>query len=223
MSYLEFLNELRANAEPDFAAFQKRLIFTDREILGVRTPKMREFAKRNFDNAEEVLLYPNEYYETVFIKLTIVSMLPYPQFIKWLPKCVAWMDNWALCDSFKAKCIRCHKDEFLPILDKLFACKGEYYQRYPLVALLSDYVEEKYFDTLKRYLLGTDTSYYYVHMAAAWLLAEILIKHFDYGVSLLQEKILPAKTHNKAIQKAIESFRLNHEQKEYLRSLKYNK
>ena len=220
MPYLEFLNELQANAEPKFADFQRRLIFTDREILGVRTPKMREIAKKNFVNAEEILQYPNEYYETVFIKLTIVSMLDYSQFIKWLPKCISWMDNWALCDSFKAKCIRRNKDEFLLILDKLFETKDEYNQRYPLVVLLSEYVEEKYLDTLKRYLSDADTSYYYVHMAAAWLLAEILIKHFNYGVSLLQDNILPAKTHNKAIQKTIESFRLNHEQKEYLRSLK---
>ena len=220
MPYLEFLNELRANAEPKFADFQRRLIFTDREILGVRTPKMREIAKKNFVNAEEVLQYPNEYYETVFIKLTIVSMLDYSKFIKWLPKCIGWMDSWALCDSFKAKCIRRNKDEFLLVLDKLFESKDEYNQRYPLVVLLSEYVEEKYMNTLKRYLSEADTSYYYVHMAAAWLLAEILIKHFNYGVSLLQDKILPVKTHNKAIQKAIESFRLNYEQKEYLRSLK---
>ena len=67
------------------------------------------------------------------------------------------------------------------------------------------------------------TQYYYVHMAVAWLTAEILIKEYEEGVVLLKEGFLPVKTHNKAIQKAIESYRLTHEQKEYLRSLKIMK
>ena len=61
---------------------------------------------------------------------------------------------------------------------------------------------------------------YYVHMAAAWLTAEILIKRYEYGLALLDKNILPTKTHNKAIQKARESFRLTKEQKDYLKSLK---
>jgi hypothetical protein len=60
-------------------------------------------------------------------------------------------------------------------------------------------------------------------MAVAWLIAEILVNDYEYGVGLLQEKALPAKTHNKAIQKAIESYRLTNEQKETLRSLKISK
>ena len=64
------------------------------------------------------------------------------------------------------------------------------------------------------------TSKYYVHMAAAWLTAEILIKYYDTGTAILKGGILERKTHNKAIQKAIESYRLTKEQKEFLRSLK---
>ena len=64
------------------------------------------------------------------------------------------------------------------------------------------------------------TEFYYVHMAVAWLLAEILIKCYDNGVLILQDRLIDEKTHNKGIQKALESFRLTKEQKDFLRSLK---
>ena len=130
MLYSDFLNNLKSYAETDFAEFQRRLIPTQREILGVRTPTLRRFAKEYQGDLNELFSYPDEYYETVFIKLTVVSRLPYAQFLVYLEKCVALIDNWALCDSFKCKAITKHRQEFLPILDKLFLDGREFYQRY---------------------------------------------------------------------------------------------
>ncbi len=220
MPYSNFLNLLKEYAEGDFAAFQRRLIFTKYEILGVRTPKLRMFAKEYKDNLEALLSYPNEYYEVVFIKLTIIASLPYEEFVKHLELVLPLIDNWALCDCFKAKCIAKHKEEFLPVLEEIFLCGGEYYTRYVLVSLLGYYVEEKYISLIKEYVRRTDATSYYVYMAAAWLIAELLVKYFDEGVSLLQEGVVSKKTHNKAIQKAIESYRITLKKKEFLRSLK---
>ncbi len=57
-------------------------------------------------------------------------------------------------------------------------------------------------------------------LAAAWLVAEILVKRYDEGVALLKEGALDKKTQDKAIRKAIESYRVGKERKEFLRSLK---
>ena len=108
----------------------------------------------------------------------------------------------------------------MPILDKLFLDGRGFYQRYVLVSLLSYYVDEPYLPIIKEYILRADTQYYYVHMAVAWLTAEVLIKHYDEGLRLLDAIKTDVKTHNKSIQKALESFRLTKEQKDYLRSLK---
>lgn len=220
MKYLEFLNRLQGLSESKFADFQRHLIFTDRKILGVRTPTMRKIAKECVDEIDDLLSFPNEHYETVFIKLTAVALLPYDEFLKRIEECVSWIDNWALCDSFKAKCIKKHKEEFLPVLEGLFATKKEFFQRYVLVVLLTEYVEERYFPVLETYIFAAETEPYYVYMAVAWLIAEILIKHYNFGLELLKKGKLPPKTHNKAIQKAIESYRLTTQQKEYLKSLK---
>ena len=220
MTYSDFIRELQTYAEEDFAVFQRRLIFTSYEILGVRTPILRKLAKKYEKEFDTLFSFPNEYYETVFIKLTVASFLPYERFLRVLDRCVALIDNWALCDSFKAKCIKKNKDAFLSKLKRLFGQGGEYFQRYVLVVLLAEYVETAYLPTIREYLRSANTERYYVHMAAAWLTAEILIKNYEYGVALLQEKFLQPKTHNKAIQKAIESYRLTNEQKGFLRSLK---
>lgn len=220
MTYSEFIEKISQYAQEDFANFQRKLIFTERKILGIRTPTLRKLAKEFQKEMQTVFEYPNEYYETVFIKLTMVSCLPYERFLSYLEESVSFIDNWALCDSFKAKCIKKHKAEFARQLEKLFIHGGEYYERYVLVVLLAEYVEEDYLPLIKSYMGRANKELYYVHMAIAWLLAEILIKAYDYGVEILKEGFLPAKTHNKGIQKAIESYRLTNEQKEYLRSLK---
>ncbi len=220
MQYLNFLERLKSYAEKDFVAFQRKLIITKYEVLGVRTPVMRKIAKDFKDDLEELLSYPDEYYEVVFIKLTAISALPFERFLQYLELAVSLMDNWALCDCFKARCIEKRKEEFLPVLEGLFMNKGEYYTRYVLVSLLYYYVEEKYIPTIKEYLRRCDTSPYYVHMAAAWLTAEILLKRYEEGVAILKEGILPKRTHNKAIQKAMESYRVSKDRKEFLSSLK---
>ena len=220
MNYLELLNELKGAAEIDFAKFQEKLIPTQQKILGVRTPIMRNIAKKYQADFQEIFAFPDEYYEVTFIKLTQVSKLPYEQFIGLLEQCVQKIDNWATCDSFKAISICNRQEEFLHILNRLFKTQKEFYQRYVLVVFLTEYMQEKWLPTIKNYLQLADTSHFYVHMAAAWLTAEIIIKHYDYGVTLLKESVLDIKTHNKAIQKARESFRLTTKQKEFLNSLK---
>lgn len=220
MTYSEFIEKITPFAEEEFASFQRKLIFTDRKILGIRTPTMRKLAKECMDNLEDLFSFPDEYYETVFITLTAVSLLPYEKFLLCVERAVSLIDNWALCDSFKAKCIKGRKEDFLSVLDRLFKKGGEYFERYVLVVLLAEYVERKYLPIIKEYIQKADTQRYYVHMAVSWLLAEILVKEYQYGVDVLLEGFLPIKTHNKAIQKAMESYRLTNEQKEYLRSLK---
>ena len=157
MTYLDFVEKLQSCAEETFADFQRRLIFTEYKILGVRTPRLRQIAKQYMSNMEDILSFPNEYYEVVFIKLTQVSKLPYNQFLTRLDDCVSWMDNWALCDSFKVKCILEHKQEFLPVLQAMFAKSGEYQQRYPLVVLLNEYVEKEYLSEIENFIIKSKT------------------------------------------------------------------
>lgn len=221
MAYSEFLSVLEPYRDGQFAAFQKKIIRPPKaDFLGVRTPDMRKIAKKLQADLSDIFSFPDEYYETTFIKLTIVSLLPYEKFVLWTEKCLPLIDNWALCDCFKADCIKKNREDFLSRMEGYFARGGEYDERFVLVTLLSFYAEEKYLPAIKDFLSRADTTRYYVHMAAAWLTAEILVKCYDKGVELLESGILAPATHDKAIQKARESYRLTPEQKGFLNSLK---
>ena len=220
MTYSEFIDVLASQAESKYADFHSSLTPTKYKILGVRVPILRKLAKQYQGDFDDILSFPNEYYEVVFIKLTLISCLPYEEFIRHLDYAVSLMDNWALCDSFKAKCIKAHKNDFLPILENIFNDGREFYQRYVLVVLLSEYMDKNYLSVIEDYIKRANTVPYYVHMAVAWLVAEILVKYYEYGITIFGKSILKPNTHNKAIQKAIESYRLTENQKEYLKSLK---
>ena len=224
--YEELLEELKTNAEPSYAEFHKRLLKNDKiNVLGVRVPTLRKIAKRCKNFVPTLLSFPDDYYEVTFIKLQAVALLPWEEFIKYVDECVALIDNLATCDCFAPKCIANHKDEFLPYIFTCFAEEKEFYQRFALTTLLHFYVEEKYYQTILDFIQEALTEeFYYVHMAAAWLLAELIIKFYNETVVFLKVNIqgncLDKKTHNKAIQKACESFRLSDEQKTFLKGLK---
>lgn len=221
MPYQQLLDELKLYADDSYKSFHKRLLKNnDIAVLGVKVPHLRKIAKNYKDRIDELLTFPDEYYEVTFVKLTAVSYLKYEEFIRYVDRCVPLIDNWATCDCFVPKCIQKHRDEFLPYILKFAEKEGEFYQRYALVTLLHFYVEEKYLNLIFTLSEKCNTEFYYVHMAVAWLIAETLIKFYDSAIAFLSKNSLDKKTHNKAIQKATESFRLSEDKKNYLKGLK---
>lgn len=221
MLYQEFLAELKSYADEDYRAFHKRLLKNESiQVLGVKVPILRKIAKKYKAEVEELMSFPDEYYEVTFIKLSSVSLLPYDELLKYIDRCLPLIDNWATCDCFAPKCIETHKDDFLKLPPIYAAINAEFYQRFALTALLHFYVEDKYLNEIFNVLKQVNTEYYYVHMAAAWLIAEVLVKCYDDGVRFLQSGVMDKKTHNKAIQKACESYRLSTEQKNFLKGIK---
>ena len=232
--YDELLQELKSYAEPTYAAFHKRLLKNDKiNVLGVRVPTLRKLAKKYKNQIDPLLCCNDDYYEVTFIKLQAVALLPWDEFTNYVDKCVPLIDNWATCDCFAPKCIATHKEEFLPYIFSYTDSDKEFTQRFALTTLLHYYVEDKYlqhiFDIVQE---DVNLDLYYVHMAAAWLIAEVVVRYYDDGVAFLKanaecydkegkgHEFFDIKTHNKAIQKACESYRLTKEQKDFLRGLK---
>lgn len=221
ITYEEACMRLYAQADGEYRLFHKKLLKNENiNVIGVRTPALRKLAKEWKGEWREVLGFPNEYYEIVFLKCAVAGALPFEEFCAVADGLVPLLDNWATCDCFAAPCIAKHREEFMPYVRKYLADGREFVVRYALVTLLRYYTEEKYlpliFESVER--CGADR--YYVETAAAWLLAEVLVKYYDEGVAFLRENRIPKEIRNRAIRKARESFRLDSARKETLRKMK---
>ena len=219
--YQELLDELNLLAEEEYCSFHKKLLKNESlNVLGVRIPALRKIAKKYVNLIDELMGFPDEYYEVTFIKVTAVSLLRYEEFIRYVDRCVVLLDNWATCDCFAPKCIVGHKQDFLSYIEKYLSHGGEFYQRFALTTLLHFYVEENYLSLIFEKVSSANNRLYYVHMASAWLVAETLVKFYDTAKNFLLKETLDIKTHNKAIQKAVESYRLTAEKKNILKGMK---
>ena len=220
-TYEELLAELNALADEKYRIFQAKLLKNDAiRVIGVRMPALRRLARKYRGEIDGLLAFPDEYYEVTMLKCAVACFLSYTELAAVLDRLVGLLDNWATCDMFAPACIARHRDLFRPKLLGYLADDRVFVRRFALTTLLHFYVTEEWLPFVGECLEKADTQEYYVSMAAAWLTAEVLVKFYDTGVTLLKNGVLSRKTHNRAIRKACESYRLSAEQKAALRAMR---
>lgn len=227
VTYGELLSELESLSEEQFARFNRKIINDSRlKILGVRTPALRKLAKKYSREYENISRFPDEFYEVVFLKLSIAALLPYEKFITECDGCVELISDWALCDYFAPVCIKKRRDDFIPSIKKYlraergYFCDGEFVRRFALTTLLHFYVDGKYLDLIFDSIASCKPDKYYTAMGAAWLLADVLIYDFSAGYEFMNSTMCDINVKLKAISKACDSFRVTLEQKQKLRALR---
>lgn len=229
ITYEETLAELSAMKDEKYRLFNERIAnIPAGTSIGVRTPLLRGYAKKFIRREElsldELLRWPDELFEIRLLKCLCVAYLrmPFAQKMRYVARCLPVLDGWAVCDLFCStlKEVKAHREEFLPFLRSCVEEGSEFYQRFAYVMLLGCYMEEAWLPEIFSLLGRAHTQYFYTRMGAAWLIAEVLVKFYDAGVAYLRASPLDAKTLNKAIQKARESYRLSDEQKNSLKLLK---
>ena len=130
------------------------------------------------------------------------------------------MDNWATCDQMVPKVFKKHTDELLFYIQKWIASDHTYTIRFAIGMLMRFYLDEKFESEYLKMVAAVKSGEYYVRMMVAWYFATALAKQYDAALVFLEEKRLEPWTHNKTIQKSVESYRIDDEKKAYLRSLK---
>lgn len=221
ITYEEALAALRAHEDEGYRAFHKKLLKDDRTcVIGVRMPALRALAKKWKGEWESVRTFPDEYYEVTFLKCAVAALLPYEQLAAVIDGLVDRLDNWATCDCFAPACIAKHRAEFAAYIGKYLADSRVFARRFALTTLLHFYADAEWLPFVLDCLRQVKAEEYYVSMAAAWLAAEVLVRFPAAGEALLAEHALDAQTHNRAIRKACESFRVSAERKTMLRAMK---
>ena len=226
MTITDFRTRLMTLADDSYREFTAKGIITDYPILGVRIPDLRALARQIIrdDSADLFLEIAPTSFEEVTTQGIVIASLPYDKMRLRLPDFTDHIDNWCTCDTFAntAKSIKTHRDDFLAIIDRLLDKNTEFSVRTALVCLLDHYVTDDYlaviFDRISR--VARDDRYY-VKMATAWLLAECFIKFPDDTYPLLVSRnFLPTWTHNKAISKIRDSYRVPDDVKSHLATLR---
>lgn len=219
-------NRLQALADPVYKEFHRKLIPTvdPDTILGVRTPQLRRFAK-DFAKTPEAFVFlctlPHICYEENNVHgFLIEEMKNFDDAVDALNKFLPHIDNWATCDMISPKAFRNKQKELYPHILQWLRSDHTYTIRFAIEMLMKYYLEDHFEDAHLNLVSSLRSEEYYVNMMISWYFATALTKQYEATLPYLETPHMDIWTHNKAIQKAIESRRITPEQKAYLRTLK---
>ncbi len=222
----EIRDELVRLRDPKYRDFQARLIPTVRpeSILGVRTPELRTLAGKLLKRDDRSIFLntlPHTFFEENQLHAFMISG------IKDMRECLAglnrflpFVDNWATCDQMSPRVFRKHRPELLPEIRKWIASGETYTVRFGIGMLMEHFLDSDYDEAYPEMVAAVRSDEYYVNMMIAWYFSTALAKQYDSVLPFMENRRLDPWTHNKAIQKSVESFRIVPDRKEYLKSLK---
>lgn len=218
--------QLFALQDTSYRAFQTKLILTVNPdtIIGVRTPALRKLAKGLFGTPEAdafLQVLPHPYYdENNLHGLLLERVKDYGLALSAVDAFLPYVDNWATCDLMSPKVFRKHRPELIFDIQRWMASGQTYIVRFGVEMLMTHYLDEDFSPEYPALVADLRSEEYYVNMMVAWYFATALYKQWDAAIPFLRENQLDRWTHNKVIQKAVESYRITDEQKQYLRTLR---
>ena len=234
MTHAELVKRLLAEQDLKYRDFHASLLpnIDKKSIIGVRVPTMRKITKEfaassaaaktvPADVAKFLDKLPHKYFEENQVHLFAVERIKdFDECLRRIEQFLPYIDNWAVNDGVNPACFKKHRAELIGLVQKWISSEATYTRRCGMKILMANYLDD---DFKPEYLdLPADlrSNEYYVNMMTAWLFAEALVKQWDSAVIFIETHRLDSWTHNKAIQKACESFRVPDERKEYLRTLR---
>ena len=222
----EIRNLLFDLRDTSYRDFQSKLIPTvePERIIGVRTPQLRELARR-LVRAEEYADFlaelPHRYFDEDQLHAFILSgFRDFRACAAGVRAFLPYVDNWATCDQLSPKSFAKRKADLIPYIEEWLASEHTYTRRFGVGMLMEHFLGDAFDIRYPEAVARIRSEEYYVNMMIAWYFATALAKQYAAVLPFIEEERLDAWTHNKAIQKAIESRRITPEQKEYLKRLK---
>jgi len=219
--------ELWALRDEAYFNFHKKLIpnVPEEQIIGVRTPVLRKYAKEVAKRPDACVFLqelPHTYYEENNLHGALLGLLhkDVDTYLAELEKFLPYVDNWATCDMMGPKVFKKNLPLVYEYVKKWVVSGDTYTVRFGVVTLLGYFLEEAFQPEMLDLVAGIRSEEYYIKMAVAWYLTMALVKQYGATIPYLRNRVLPDWEHNKTIQKAIESYQIDKETKQYLRSLK---
>ncbi len=226
MTQNEIREQLFRQQDKEFAAMQIKILPTVKadRIIGVRTPALRAFGKVLYrdENRDAFLAdLPHAYFDEDQLHAFVISEeKDFDRCIRMVEAFLPYIDNWATCDQLSPKAFRKNPERLLPFIRKWIQAKEVYTVRFAIGMLMRYYLDDRFSLEYPEIVASVRSEEYYIRMMIAWYFATALAKQYDAVLPFLEKKTLEDWTHNKAIQKSLESYRITPEQKVYLKTLK---
>jgi 3-methyladenine DNA glycosylase AlkD len=217
---------LKALAQEEYRKFTSALIPGDDVILGVRLPLIRSLAKEiaKRDWREYLAAAEDEYFEETMLQGFVIGLVKIDaeERLRLIAGFVPKIRNWSVCDSFCAglKFTEKNKELVWMFLQPYLSSEKEFDLRFAVVMLMDYFIEEKYIDRILKLFDDVRHDGYYVKMAVAWALSVCYVKFPEKTMAYLQHNELDDFTYNKALQKIIESNRVDSGTKDLMRGMK---
>ena len=192
-------------------------------IIGVRTPDIKKLAKEVYKDDYKLFLkeLPHKYFDENQLHAFIISEIKdFNECIDYINKFLPYIDNWATCDTLIPKVFKKNTDKLIKEVKKWIKSKEDYTIRYGVGTLMRFYLNDEFKEEYLELVSKIKSNEYYVNMMIAWYFATALAKQYNSTIKIIENNKLDTWTHNKTIQKAIESYRITDEQKNYLKTLK---
>lgn len=193
-------------------------------IIGVRTPELKTIAKEMLKSGDYTGLLkelPHSYFEENQLHAFILSgMKDFDECMAEMESFLPYIDNWATCDQMSPKIFKKHREELLEHIKVWVSSEKTYTVRFAVGMLMEHFLDDDYDPKYPEMVVALRSDEYYVNMMIAWYFATALAKQYESVLPFIEENRLDDWTHNKAIQKSVESRRITEEQKDYLKSLK---
>ena len=222
----EIRSELFKLQDPGYRDLQVKIIpnVDKKSIIGVRTPALRQLAKEYAKRADVSLFLdelPHKYFDENQLHAFILSsMKNAEECIKLVDKFLPFVDNWATCDQMSPKVFKKNKELLLEYVNVWIKSDHTYVKRFAIGMLMEHFLDEDFKTSYLTKVSKIRSDEYYVNMMIAWYFATALAKQYEETLPYIEKQKLDIWTHNKSIQKAVESYRITPEQKEYLKTLK---
>ena len=222
----EIRTELKKLQDTGYRDMQVTIIPTvdPDSIIGVRTPALRQLAKE-LSKREDISSFledlPHKYFEENQLHAFILSVMKDAvSCIKLVDSFLPYVDNWATCDQMSPKVFKKNKDLLLEYVNVWIKSDLTYVKRFAIGMLMEHFLDEDFKTSYLTKVSKIRSEEYYVNMMIAWYFATALAKQYDAALPYIEGHKLDKWTHNKSIQKAVESYRITPEQKEYLKTLR---
>ncbi|MBR4412528.1 MAG: DNA alkylation repair protein [Lachnospiraceae bacterium] len=218
--------ELCKYKDDKYRDFQSNLVpnISKDIILGVRTPDMRKIAKDMFGTEEGnkfLKKLPHKYYEENLVHFFMIAMVKdFDECVKETERFLPYIDCWPVCDQSSPKAFKKKHAEILPLIKKWIASDHVYTSRFGMRMLMNEFLGDDFKPEYLKWVASKKGEDYYLKMMIAWYFATALAKQYDATIPYFEKHVLDEWCHKKAIQKAVESFRVTDEHKDYLKSLR---